>query len=81
MSQTKSHQNGQTTASESSHPNNGSAVGADKLIEQAEALKTSLRDSLAKTSELISALKQHKKTTKSLQSALSSLRQLESLGA
>ncbi len=52
------------------------AVGVDNVIEIAEELKTSLRDSLAKTNELISGLRRHKKTTKTVQSALASLRQL-----
>ena len=52
------------------------AVGVDNVIEIAEELKTSLRDSLAKTNELIAGLRRHKKTTKTVQSALASLRQL-----
>ena len=57
------------------------ALGVDAVIEQAEALKTSLRDSLNKTSELIVSLKRHKKANKSVQTALASLRQLQTLDA
>ncbi len=47
------------------------------LVEQAEAVRASLKDALAKTSELITCLKQHHKRTKSVRAALASLRQLE----
>ena len=59
------------------HGNDGFAA----LIEDAENLKTSLRDSLSKTSELIAGLKRHRKQSKAVQSTLNSLRQLRSLGA
>jgi len=57
------------------------SVGVDALIESAEALKVSLRESATKTNELISMLKRNKKANKSVQTALASLRQLESLEA
>jgi len=50
------------------------------LVEQAESLRASLKDALAKTSELITCLKQHHKQTKSVRAALASLRQLEKVG-
>jgi hypothetical protein len=56
-------------------------VGVDAIIEHAEALKVSLRDSLTKTSDLIVSLKRHKKVNKSVQTALASLRQLQTLDA
>ena len=50
------------------------------LLKQAEAVRASLKDALAKTSELITCLKQHHKQTKSVRAALASLRQLEKVG-
>jgi hypothetical protein len=80
-----------TSMSQSTTPQNGTAksngsqaeesVGVDAVIENAEALKVSLRDSLAKTSELIASLRRHKKANKSVQTALASLRQLQTLDA
>jgi hypothetical protein len=55
--------------------------GIDVLIEQAEAVKVSLRDSLSKTGELISALKRHRKQSKLVQSTLQSLRKLQTVDA
>ena len=55
--------------------------GFEVLIEQAEAVKVSLRDSLSKTSELISALKLHRKRSKLVQSTLQSLRRLQAVDA
>jgi hypothetical protein len=72
MSQAKPQPNGSKTEE---------SVGVDAIIEHAEALKTSLRDSLTKTSELIVSLKRHKKANKSVQTALASLRQLQTLDA
>lgn len=57
---------------------NGSAGLVDP-IEQAEALRVTLRAALGQVSELVSALKQQKKNTRSVQSALATLRQLEKL--
>ena len=78
MSQTKPQQNGKATSNRSQSEE---SVGVDSVIENAEALKVSLRDSLAKTSELITSLKRHKRANKSVQTALASLRQLQSLEA
>jgi len=50
-------------------------------IEQAEAVKTSLRETLTNTSELITFLKKHRKQTKLVRSTLASLRQLQSIDA
>ena len=55
--------------------------GFEVLIEQAEAVKVSLRDSLSKTGELISALKLHRKRSKLVQSTLQSLRRLQAVDA
>ena len=76
MSQTKTNQNGQAR-------NNGTCnddrAGVEALIEQAEAVKTSLRETLTNTSELISALKKHRKQSRLMKSTLASLRQLQTL--
>ncbi len=53
---------------------------ATALIEQAEAVKVSLRESLTKTSQLVSALKQHRKRSKAVRTALASLRELQPTG-
>ena len=55
--------------------------GIEVLIEQAEAVKVSLRESLSKTGELISALKRHRKQSKAVQTALVSLRRLQAVDA
>jgi len=49
----------------------------EALIEQAEAVRTSLRDSLSQTGELISALKRHRKQSKAVATTLASLRKLQ----
>ena len=61
----------------SGHGNpNGSASPVDP-VELAEALRATLRTALGQVSELVSALKQQKRNTRSVQSALATLRQLE----
>ena len=52
----------------------------EELIEAAEQLKASLRDTLSKTSELIVGLKRHRKEAKIVRSTLDSLRQLQTVG-
>ena len=54
--------------------------GIEVLIQQAEAVKVSLRESLSKTSELVSALKRHRKQSKLVTSTLQSLRRLHTVG-
>ena len=65
--------------------NNGRAKtdnpGVDVLIDQAEALRSSLRETVAKTAELIAGLKRHRKQSKIVRNTLASLRQLQNLGA
>jgi hypothetical protein len=51
--------------------------GFEVLIEQAEAVKVSLRDSLSKTGELIATLKRHRKQSKAVATTLASLRRLQ----
>ena len=78
MAQTKTNENGKANSNGSE---TSESVGVDTIIEHAESLKVSLRDSLAKTNDLIGSLKRHKKANKSVQTALASLRQLQSLDA
>lgn len=52
----------------------------EELIETAEQLKASLRDTLGKTSELIVGLKRHRKEAKIVRTTLDSLRQLQTVG-
>ena len=49
------------------------------LIDRAESLRESLHAALADTRNLITTLKQQQKASRSVQSALKSLRQLEAL--
>jgi len=53
------------------------AAGSTDLIEQAEALRSTLRTATTQVGDLITALKQQKKATRSVQTALATLRQLE----
>ena len=55
------------------------SAGIAVLVEQAEAVKTSLITALAETKQLVSALKKHRQQSKVLQSTLASLRQLQSV--
>jgi hypothetical protein len=49
-------------------------------IVAAQSLRDSLRESVRRTSELIAALKQHRKRAKAVESTLASLRQLQEVG-
>ena len=51
------------------------------LVEQAEGVRSSLREALANVGDLITSFKQHHKRTKTVRAALASLRQLEKVGA
>ena len=53
------------------------AAGSTDLIEQAEALRSTLRTATTQVGDLIAALKHQKKATRSVQTALATLRQLE----
>lgn len=66
--------NGNGTANGNGH--SSSCEPAD-LIEQAETLRSMLRTALGQVSDMITALKQQKKTAKSVQTALATLRQLD----
>jgi hypothetical protein len=52
----------------------------DALIQQAETLRTSLRETLLKNNELLKGLKRHRRQSRALQTTLASLRQLKTLG-
>ena len=80
MSQSRNNQNGRPRSNGADTGSDGQA-GVESLIEQAEAVKTSLRETLANTAELIAALKKHRKQTKLVRSTLASLRQLQSIEA
>ncbi|MCE9553069.1 MAG: hypothetical protein K8T91_06780 [Planctomycetes bacterium] len=51
------------------------------LIEQAETVRTSLKESVDKVGDLIAALKRHRKQSRLVQSTLTSLKQLQTLDA
>ncbi len=62
-------------------PKQLSAVATTTLnpIEAAIELRASLRDSLDKTNQLITSLKQHKKQSRLVQTTLASLKQLQAV--
>jgi len=62
-------------------PANPASPVSDSAIQQAEALRDSLHDSLLKTRELIVSLKREHRHTKLVRSTLSSLKQLQGIGA
>ena len=80
MPQTKTNQNGRSR-NNNNETSTDSQAGVEALIEQAETVKASLRETLTNTTELISALKKHRKQTKLVRSTLASLRQLQSIDA
>jgi hypothetical protein len=56
------------------------AQDIDGLIHQAETLRTSLRDTLLKTNDLLKGLKRHRRQSRAVQSTIASLRELKGLG-
>ncbi|MCE9553849.1 MAG: hypothetical protein K8T91_10815 [Planctomycetes bacterium] len=60
---------------------NGEHASDASLIEQAETVRTSLRESADKVGDLIAALKRQRKQSRLMRSTLSSLRQLQTLDA
>ncbi len=73
--------NGQAHAKGEVHaPANGQPTPATPdLIEQAEALRSTLRTGVSQAGDLIAALKQQKRTARNVQSALTALRQLDNV--
>ena len=63
-----------TASAKATQPDN-----SPSLIDRAESLRDSLHAALADTRNLITTLKQQQKASRSVQSALKSLRQLETL--
>ena len=63
------------------HEQQTHSIGStEELIDAAEQLKASLRDTLGKTSVLIAGLKRHRKEAKIVRTTLDSLRQLQTVG-
>ena len=56
------------------------AGGTNELLDQAELLRNSLRESLTQTVELIRSLRRHRQQTKAMRSTLASLKQLQTVG-
>ena len=73
MVQSTTSSNGNGSANASQEPD----VGTETLVEQAEAVKESLRDSLSKVNELVAGLKRHRKQNKLVRTTLATLRQLQ----
>jgi hypothetical protein len=69
------------TATEESAEANPSDNGTADVVEQAEAVKASLREAASKTTQLIAALKRHRKQAKAVQSTLAALKQLQNIDA
>jgi hypothetical protein len=72
--------NGSNGSANGNNGNNGHASVVSEpadLIDQAEMLRSTLRTAASQASELIAALKQQKRTARSVQSALATLRQLD----
>jgi len=84
MSQRKPDQDGRTEAASRTRPAAGDKTGTldlEALIEHAEVLRGSLREALSKTSELVAALKRHRRQSKLVQSTLASLKRLQAADA
>ena len=74
--QSRADANAEDTATDDATDN-----GAGDVIEQAEAVKASLREAASKTGQLIAALKRHRKQAKVVQSTLAALKQLQNIEA
>ena len=82
MSQTRTASEGRAKADDRSQATSNGKVDQDDvavLIERAEAVKVSLRETLSQTSELVAALKRHRKQSKLVASTLQSLRRLQTV--
>lgn len=90
MSKTPKNQNGHAAtdgqAKSNGQPCKKSRLKADQqedaatLIDQATAVHMSLRETLRKTTELVKALKRYRRQSRIVQSTITSLRQLKTLG-
>ena len=72
--------NGHAKASGQAHNIKASHQDIGALIEQTQALRTSLRDTLIKTNQLLKGLKVHRRQSRAVQNTLASLKQLKTLG-
>ena len=61
-------------------PQPSATSSTEELIDAAEQLKASLRDTLGKTNDLIVGLKRHRKEARIVRTTLDSLRQLQTVG-
>jgi hypothetical protein len=61
-------------------PRKATPPDAAALIQQTEALRQSLRETLGKTKELLKGLKRHRRQSRAMESTIASLRQLKGLG-
>lgn len=64
-----------------SAPEKGPAVGITSVIEEAEALRTSLRDAFTRSNRLVAAVKRQRRQTQELRNTLAGLRNLRDLAA
>ena len=76
MTTSKTNGNGRTSATP---PATATEPEASSPIEQAEALRDSLKDALDKTRELVRTLERQKKQSRIVESTLASLRQLQTV--
>jgi hypothetical protein len=82
MTETKSaQQSGSDPNTEETAAENTAENGNGDVIEQAEAVKASLREAASKTSQLIAALRRHRKQAKAVQSTLAAIKQLQNIEA
>ena len=83
QSGSKTNANGQPRTSGRARQAAAKTVGRENvagLIQQAEALRQSLRETLLKTNALLKGLKRHRRATRTLESTLGAIRQLKTLG-
>jgi hypothetical protein len=79
MTETNSNTNGNGNGHKRAVPTAASEAETTSPIEQAEALRDSLKDALDKTRDLIRTLKRQKKQSRIVESTLASLRQLQTV--
>lgn len=72
---------GRFSTPNTTHNQSTTPSSTEELIDAAEQLKASLRDTLGKTNDLIVGLKRHRKEAKIVRTTLDSLRQLQTVGS
>jgi hypothetical protein len=55
---------------------NGALAGIDELLSEAESLRQHLSEAASRATRLVAALKQHRRQTRALEAAVSSIRDL-----